>query len=604
MKKIRFADRWVSLALEDRLHFKTKSMLMEKRRDRYPKLLYRLQKVTSFFFEYLAPLFMIKKMTRAGALSQIDFLLLLEALQKSRSYWIRMITILVLHPYFEVLFEEKIPLRKKHPLQDYVDQNKIYQDSYEYDFVIIGSGAGGAPLAYDLSLKGYRVAILEKGHLAFPEESTQVVEKHYIQQGILGALDHSLALVMAGSCVGGTTAINSGTCPDPLTSCLAEWDALLQTHFAQGELEPWLSRIKQHLHVAPSNREVLSISSILIEKGMEKINRPETYNLPRNAPGCEGSGRCFVVCPTQAKQSTDVSFIPQAIKNGASLFAGVEAKRIREKSDHVLIDALDSKNSKKIKLKAKHLIISGGALLTPQLIHKNRLGTRWRQAGRGLKIHPASKVYGYFPEISQVEKGVPQGTGYKTDELPRIGFEGVHMTQGLLPHTIGMIGTQTFWWLKNHDHLASFGLFVRDRQAGSVKNVGDKIYLSYKMDAQDAIDLGRGLKIIAQAFFAAGAQKVLMPLIHPLQEISSPEMLDKLTDQDFKRQHLIVSGFHPQGTAAMGRVVDSDLTIIGCNKISVCDASVFPDSPGVNPMITIMALSLRLSDYLAKKYSA
>ena len=601
--KIRFGERWASMAIDERLEYKTKMLQMKRRVERYPVFIKRAYTLAAFLFEYLAPYFMIGKISSAGSLLRIDFLLFLEALQKSRSHWVRMITMFVLHPYFDVMVSENILPRKKHPLQDYINTHRALQNTYEYDIVVIGSGAGGAPLAHELAQKGLKIAVLEKGFLAVPEDATQVVEKHYMQQGLLGALHHSITMVIAGSCVGGTTAVNSGTCPQPLQECLADWDQALGTHFSTGELQPYLDRIVQFLHVAPSKPEVLSISSTLFESGMRAIGRPETYILPRNAPGCEGAGRCFVICPTQAKQSTDIAFLPQAIEHGADLFAGMQATKITETKSGVTIEALHAtaptSPKRKIIFKAKHLVIAGGALLTPQLIRKNRLGKFWKRAGHGLKIHPAAKVYAYFPNISDAEHGVPQGVGYKTDELPRAGFEGVHMPRGLLPHTLGMVGPQTFWWLQNHDHLASFGVFVRDRASGSVKSHGENVSLKYVLDRQDASDLGKAFKIIASAFFAAGAQKVLMPLIYP-QEIASFEDLQALTEKDFTPKNLIISGFHPQGTAAMGRVVDSDLNLIGCQHISICDASIFPDSPGVNPMITIMAFSLRLADYLTK----
>jgi len=49
----------------------------------------------------------------------------------------------------------------------------------------------------------------------------------------------------------------------------------------------------------------------------------------------------------------------------------------------------------------------------------------------------------------------------------------------------------------------------------------------------------------------------------------------------------------------MGRLVDRDLRLPGSQRIRVCDASALPDSPGVNPQVTIMALALRLADHMA-----
>lgn len=603
-KKMSFGERWIALALEDSLDYKTRVFLMQRRIGRYPFFFKHTYRIVSFLFEYLSPVFFLGKFYRSGALSSIDFLHLLESLQKSRSHWVRMITIFVLHPYFDVLFSEDIKPRKQHPLQDYLNNHRVSDACYDFDLVIIGSGAGGAPLAHELSQKNLRIAILEKGHLALPEEATQVVEKHYLQQGLLGAIRQSITMVIAGSCIGGTTAVNSGTCPQPLQECLQEWDQLAGTHFADGELQSYLDRITEYLQVAPSKRNLLSVSSTLFESGMHALGRHETYILPRNAPGCEGTGRCFVVCPTQAKQSTDISFLPQAIKNGVTLFEGMDVTLLKETKNGVRLEAYYKKNisdpKRKILFTAKHAVISAGAIFTPKLIRKNRLGKFWRRAGKNLKIHPAAKVYAYFPTISNNEVGVLQAVGYKAPELPRAGFEGVHMPHLLLPHTLGIIGPQAFWWLRHHDHLASFGVFVRDRGWGRVVHLGELIDLRYSLHAQDAVDLGECFKIIAQAFFAAGAQKILMPFLYP-QEISSAEALEKLSAVDFTPQNMIISGFHPQGTAAIGRVVDSDLNLIGCHHISVCDASVFPDSPGVNPMITIMAFSLRLADYLAGK---
>jgi choline dehydrogenase-like flavoprotein len=59
-------------------------------------------------------------------------------------------------------------------------------------------------------------------------------------------------------------------------------------------------------------------------------------------------------------------------------------------------------------------------------------------------------------------------------------------------------------------------------------------------------------------------------------------------------------GAHPGGTAKIGNVVDSNLETEIPN-LFVCDASVLPVSPGKPPILTILALSKRLADYLLKK---
>jgi choline dehydrogenase-like flavoprotein len=122
--------------------------------------------------------------------------------------------------------------------------------------------------------------------------------------------------------------------------------------------------------------------------------------------------------------------------------------------------------------------------------------------------------------------------------------------------------------------------------------------IRYTLDSEDARDMGAAIILLAEAFFAAGADRVLLPVSGMPAEVDSLSARRRLSPEDFTRDRLTLCGFHPQGTAGMGRAVDADLRLFGTTRISVCDASVLPDSPGVNPQITIMALSLRLADRL------
>jgi choline dehydrogenase-like flavoprotein len=62
----------------------------------------------------------------------------------------------------------------------------------------------------------------------------------------------------------------------------------------------------------------------------------------------------------------------------------------------------------------------------------------------------------------------------------------------------------------------------------------------------------------------------------------------------------VCRGAHPGGTAAIGKVVDSNLQT-EIDDLYVCDASVLPIAPGKPPILTILALSKRLADYLKNK---
>jgi choline dehydrogenase-like flavoprotein len=63
-------------------------------------------------------------------------------------------------------------------------------------------------------------------------------------------------------------------------------------------------------------------------------------------------------------------------------------------------------------------------------------------------------------------------------------------------------------------------------------------------------------------------------------------------------EHLKPGGAHPGGTAAIGQVVDKDLQT-RIESLFVYDASVVSTSPGLPPILTIVALSKRLGKKLA-----
>jgi choline dehydrogenase-like flavoprotein len=547
----------------------------------------------------LGPALFQRKACPAHLLDDESFDAFERAVQHHPNALIRAMYTLLRFPALDVAYPDPLPAAPTHPLQalePLLRERRSHLQS-EFDVIVIGSGAGGAPVAWDLSRRGFSVAIVEAGGLLLAEGVNQALERRYLDQGMIGSLkDGGSTIVLAGTAVGGTTVINSGTSLRPRGECLAHWDGLAGTRFAGGELEPWLDAASKQVGVVVPDHSLLSAADQLVEKGLRALGRQGAHVLPRNAPACKGAGRCCFGCPNGAKLSTDRSFLPEAIEAGAVLFAETRAGRIREGATGVEVFVHGPGGRRA--LRAKKLVMAAGALSTPNLIRESRLGAHWRKAGGQFKMHPASKVFALMPE-PLAHGGIPQGLGYRAPELPRITFEGVHTPPGAAAAMVAAAGKRHRWWMERYDRLATYGMMVRDRSGGTVRKLGGIRRIDYGLHAEDAHDLGAAILLTGEIMFAAGAERVLLPVAGMEPEVESVDALRRLRPVDFTRSRLVTCGFHPQGTAGIGRLVDTDLRLVGSEHVYVSDASVLPDSPGVNPQITIMALALRCANTLA-----
>ena len=111
------------------------------------------------------------------------------------------------------------------------------------------------------------------------------------------------------------------------------------------------------------------------------------------------------------------------------------------------------------------------------------------------------------------------------------------------------------------------------------------------------------------------SQKSKLEFVRALQILS--EELSKARVGEFRIKTSILEGtdnlfqghnWHPMGTLKMGSspangVVDSNLQLFGSEGVFVADASVFPSGSNGNPTFTAIALGLRLSSHLQKRYS-
>lgn len=479
------------------------------------------------------------------------------------------------------------------------------------DVVVVGTGAGGAVAAKELAEAGVAVVMLEEGGFAdrrdFAGRPFENQRKLYRQGGATFSIGNVPIPIPLGRTVGGTTTVNSGTCFRTPDKVLQRWC----DDFGLGDLAPermgrYFDRVEQILGVAPVPAEHLGGCAHAIMRGADALgfrHRP----LQRNAPDCDGQGVCCFGCPTDAKRSTNVSYVPLALKAGAELFTGVRVHRILVEDGRAVGVVATADNGRTLTVRARAVVIACGSLLTPVLLMRNHLAGDSGQLGRNLSIHPACGVIAEMRESVASWQGVPQS--YQIDELADDGIlmEGVATPLEYAMSVMDQIGPRLIELAEGFDRVASFGLMVSDTSRGRVQLVAGRPVVRYDLNDADVARLKRGIDALCRVFFAAGAATVITP-VHGFDELHAPADLARLRAAPIRAADLSLSGYHPLGTARMGRdpraaVVDDQHQVHGVPGLYVVDGSSVPTALGVNPQVTIMAMATRAAERLAHRLS-
>jgi choline dehydrogenase-like flavoprotein len=480
--------------------------------------------------------------------------------------------------------------------------------SVRADACVIGTGAGGAPVAKELAEAGLRVAMLEEGErftagdmTARPRDMTATL---YRDAGQVSTIGNPPILLPLGHSVGGTTLVNSGTCFRTPAAVLELWarEFGLEALTPQA-LDPFFRRVERILNVAQVPPELAGNNALVAKRGADALGWSGDF-IYRNVRGCVGSGVCAFGCPTGAKQHTGETYVPLAWQAGATTYSGCRARRILiERGRAIGVEAVTAGGGT-LRVRTDLVVVACGAIHTPLLLKRNRLGGESGQLGRNLAIHPATAVRALFDEEIDMARGVPQS--YFVDEFAadRIMFEGAAGPPDYLAMSLPFSRDRQRELMLRYRNLAQFGLMVSDTSRGSVRLRAGRPQIRYDLNAEDTAAFKRGIELLTELYWAAGATAVYPPVagIDELRDGDSRA----LRERELRPRDLTLMAFHPLGTARADArpqhgVVDADLKLHGVESLYLADASVVPSSLGVNPQITIMALATRLAFHLAGK---
>jgi len=485
----------------------------------------------------------------------------------------------------------------------------------ETDAVIIGSGAGGAPVAKVLAEAGWRVLVLEEGPAFSRKDFTGApldrMARHYRGGGFLLTLGKPTISVVEAVAVGGTTVFNSGSCFRPPSEVLQGWSTETHLSFLTTELfQSYLERAERTMEVATPREEILGGNAAVARRGARALGLSRHGIIRRPAPGCRGSDECVLGCPTDAKRSMALSYLPLAVRKGAQILSGVSVQRIRQgrggrRGWTVRAEVRDPATGQargNLEVHAKFVVVAAGALHTASLLPSVGDRNAARHRGEHLRVHPSFEVAGEMSEPVQGWNGVLQP--YYVEDLPdRVLLEatfqprGILSTSGLLP----LWGQAYKNYLPTLANWAVMGGMISESSEGRLlPPLGGRPWMRYDLGAVDLARLSRAMALAGRVLLAAGARRVYLP-VGEGRTFTDPGELGRFAERPLDPGLAHLFAFHPLGTTRMSGepelgAVDERGIVWGTEGLDVSDAGLLPGSPFVNPMISIIALAEHSAD--------
>ncbi len=484
----------------------------------------------------------------------------------------------------------------------------------EVDYVVVGSGAGGAAAAVVLARGGAEVAIVEAGAWRDPEDypssSYGAMRDLFDDWGSQLARGRALWPIVQAQTVGGTTVINSAICVRTPGDIFEQWerergvggDAMAKRVWAHQDT------LERDLCVEEVPETARGHSNRLAMLGATNAGY-ESHWIHRYVKGCDGAGQCLQGCRSRRKQSTNLNYVPEVIELGGHVvssapvgrvaFEGRRAVGVRGRFSHPRTRARGADFFVRAR---KAVVVAASATHSPALLQRS--GVRSRALGEGFRAHPGTGVFGVYDDPVDTNTGATQGwasMAYRED--PGLKLETLSIPFEMVASRLSGGGSNLIARIREYRHVCMWVHAVRAESVGTVKNgLFDKPVVKYGLNDADMRRFRRGMHLLAKTHVAAGAKKVI-PGIQGMPYTLEANQVDLLLEAPLDPRRYIAILSHLFGGCTMGDDPEEALTdgsgrVHGYEGLVVADASVIPSNLGVNPQHTIMALAMMFAEDL------
>ncbi|MGH8227450.1 MAG: GMC family oxidoreductase [Steroidobacteraceae bacterium] len=506
-----------------------------------------------------------------------------------------------------------------------------YGNDEAVDFVIVGTGAGGAPLMARLAERGFSVVGLDAGPYFRPLEDF-ASDEH--EQSKLYWLDERICdganpIVMggknSGQAVGGSTVhfamvslrfrpewFKSRTLLGYGADWPLDWREMWRYYtLAERALSisgplsyPWGPKRPRY----PYRAHELNGAAELLARGAEALGIQwsptplATVSAPHGrSPPCVYRGFCRFGCSTNAKQSQLVTFIPRALAAGAEVRDLAMVGRIEMGADGRARGVHFHRDGRWQFQRARNVVVAGYAVETPRLLlasatdrYPDGLANSSGLVGKNLMTQANQAVFGVMEQEVRWYKGPPSlALTEHWNYCDAKDFFGGYcwMAQGPLPVEWVTIQTASrgLWGARLREAMEQYNHAVGLKMVGEMlPSEHNRVTLAEERDRY-------GLPVARITYSWGDNDKALIR--HALGQMQMS--LEAVGATDLFRQEDDTN--HLAGTARMGcdpaaSVVNGDCRTWDIPNLWVCDGSVFPTCGGVNPSLTITSIALRTAD--------
>lgn len=502
------------------------------------------------------------------------------------------------------------------------------------DAVVIGTGAGGAPLMARLATAGLGVVALEAGRHWDPAREFATDER---AQTKLFWADERLSAGgdpipfgnnNSGIGVGGSTLHYTAYTPRPQPDDLrlhSDFGVGMDWPIAYDELVPYFEELEGFLGVSgptpypwgpprpvgyPLPPLPLNGAAQLMRRGCDAlgITTSPAANAALSAPyhqagvgwrqACTNRGFCQAGCTTGAKASMDVTYVPLALGAGAELRTGCFATGFQLDRAGRVDTVVYTQDGREQRQRCRTVFLCAGGIETPRLLLSSGLANGSGQVGRNFMAHTGLQLWGRFHEDVRPYKGIPGGLiSEDTHRVPNADFAGGYLLQsiGVMPVTYvsQLARGPGVWGQALHDHMRGYNHTAGINILGECLPYEDNyLELSGELDA-------RGLPK-PRVYFTNGANE------RRLTAHADALMRDIWAQAGARQVWTFPRSAHVIGTCRMGTdaasaVVNHEGRAFEVSNLYISDNSTFPSALSANPALTIMALALRTADrFLAR----